>query len=348
MGGLCALLTLSIGYVLASTMQLMLDRARPNSFRIHKSNTTRFGGTGLFIAFIVVVMGALEVRHTDTSDGHVSVFIDTFAGMHLYIAAAAMLISGLLRDVSRESHIALTIALQMVGATYLLLAVVFQNEVNEVSSAAAISYLLLLLFATNSINILDGINGGAGFVSLVALLSVGYVGFQLESSFIVFASSLMIGVIITFLCFNYPYGKVFLGDSGSFLLGFVIGALFVLGINYCDMNPLYVANLLIYPSCEIAVSLVTRGLRLGSLPPSRMFAHLFEPDNYHLHYFLYARFGNRAGLIVGFIYSFFVAVASMCHTNNFALIVNLIMFSAVYAALFAFFKTKGKYLYTQA
>src|SRR5258706_5016992 len=80
----------------------------------------------------------------------------------------------------------------------------------------------------NAINIVDGCNGLAGMVSTLILLALAYVSFQVYDPFLFAASVLLAGSIVGFLVWNYPFGRIFLGDGGAYFVGFMISEISVL------------------------------------------------------------------------------------------------------------------------
>ncbi|HEU0199002.1 MAG TPA: glycosyl transferase, partial [Burkholderiaceae bacterium] len=100
---------------------------------------------------------------------------------------------------------------------------------------------------------------------------------------IVLSSSLMLaGAIAGFLVWNYPFGRIFLGDGGAYFLGFMLGALAILLV---VRNPVVSAwfplLLLAYPLVEVAFSIYRRMVMRGRHPGL--------PDAVHLHQLLYKR-----------------------------------------------------------
>jgi len=95
--------------------------------------------------------------------------------------------------------------------------------------ALFIIFLILIVGTANLYNFMDGINGLAGITGVIAFFLLGVVsasnGFSLDYSQLAFGISL---ATLGFLPFNFPKARVFMGDVGSVLLGFVFGALVLL------------------------------------------------------------------------------------------------------------------------
>jgi UDP-GlcNAc:undecaprenyl-phosphate GlcNAc-1-phosphate transferase len=87
----------------------------------------------------------------------------------------------------------------------------------------------------NSINLLDGVDGlAAGVVAIVGgvlfLAAVNRLGVEPSQSGVILLSSALIGCCLGFLVFNFAPARIFMGDSGSHLLGMLVGIITILGV----------------------------------------------------------------------------------------------------------------------
>jgi len=116
--------------------------------------------------------------------------------------------------------------------------------------------IIVIIFINNAFNLIDGVDGLAGTLGALATLSFGIffaTANELPYAFIAFA---MFGSIVGFLTFNYSPAKIFMGDSGSLVLGLVS---VVLAIKFIELNKINsTANPSFYsaPSIAVAVLLV--------------------------------------------------------------------------------------------
>jgi UDP-GlcNAc:undecaprenyl-phosphate GlcNAc-1-phosphate transferase len=145
--------------------------------------------------------------------------------------------------------------------------------------------LFLLLGATNSLNLIDGMDGLLSSVGLIICLALGVLAVasgQLVAAAVAFA---LAGALLGFLCFNFPPASVFLGDSGSMMIGLTVG---VLAIHSCLKGPATVAlaaptALLTIPIFDTAVAILRRKLTGRSI---------YSPDRGHLHHCLLRRLSD--------------------------------------------------------
>jgi UDP-GlcNAc:undecaprenyl-phosphate GlcNAc-1-phosphate transferase len=85
--------------------------------------------------------------------------------------------------------------------------------------------LLWLVSCTNFVNLIDGLDGLAGSVSLIASAAIAGLAWWNGSAEVCLIATILCGAIVGFLCFNLPPARIFMGDSGSLPLGFLVGAL---------------------------------------------------------------------------------------------------------------------------
>ena len=82
---------------------------------------------------------------------------------------------------------------------------------------------------TSALNATDNMDGLAGGISFVAACMFAFVGIQTQQLGFSAISAVLAGSVLGFLAFNRPPARIFLGDSGSFFLGYALGAIGVMG-----------------------------------------------------------------------------------------------------------------------
>ncbi len=135
---------------------------------------------------------------------------------------------------------------------------------------------------TNAINIIDGYNGLAGGYAVLVLAALAWVAAQVGDAFLMTAALAMIGALLGFLVWNYPRGRIFLGDGGAYLVGFWLAELSVLlVVRHPGVSPWFPLLLLVYPVFETLFSIYRRKVLRGRSPG--------RPDGLHLHHLIYMR-----------------------------------------------------------
>lgn len=128
---------------------------------------------------------------------------------------------------------------------------------------------------TNALNIIDGFNGLAAGVASLCWLAFSLMAWHLADWPLFDLCLLLMVAPLGFLLFNFPLGKIFLGDGGAYTLGFLLAwTAVLLAQRHPDISPW--AGLLIcaYPVIEVLFSIRRRMKRKS---------HIGHPDSLHLH-----------------------------------------------------------------
>ena len=176
--------------------------------------------------------------------------------------------------------------------------------INELNDFVAYPLTLFIgIFMINSFNLIDGIDGLAGIMSIFMLTCFGVVFYLLDDLFLVYLIIILIGTNSGYLRFNLSQKrKVFMGDTGSLILGFFMFFFLLQLINHDhldkveffvqkEMSIWFGLLIFLYPILDSGSVFISR-VRRGNSP--------FTPDNRHIHHFLLNRVGSHkmASLIV--------------------------------------------------
>ena len=128
---------------------------------------------------------------------------------------------------------------------------------------------------TNALNLIDGLDGLAATVSIVILGTFFTVGYQNDDLFMMLISGAFISSLLAFLLFNWHPASIFMGDSGSLTLGFVISMLAIKSLAYLPtISILFVAAI---PILDTLVVMIRRKINGRSM---------FSADRCHIHHIL--------------------------------------------------------------
>lgn len=133
---------------------------------------------------------------------------------------------------------------------------------------------------TNALNLSDGLDGLAGLLSIIILSTLCVIGYEHRDFFIVSTSVSFIAAITVFMWFNWNPAKIFMGDSGSLTLGFVISVLSIKALDY--INPISILFIAAIPILDTLIVMIRR---------KRNGHSMFAPDKLHIHHIL-LRFFN--------------------------------------------------------
>jgi len=135
--------------------------------------------------------------------------------------------------------------------------------------------LFAVLGFTNALNLIDGVDGLAGTISIIILGSLWFIGYQNHDVFLMGLPTLIIPALLAFLIYNWHPAKVFMGDSGSLSLGFVISLLSIRALEY--VSPVVILFLIAIPVIDTFVIISRR--KIYRQP-------VFYPDKNHAHHVL--------------------------------------------------------------
>jgi UDP-GlcNAc:undecaprenyl-phosphate/decaprenyl-phosphate GlcNAc-1-phosphate transferase len=168
---------------------------------------------------------------------------------------------------------------------------------------------VFLIGITNAVNLADGLDGLAGGLVLLCLCAIALFAAMSGSATVAEMALIEAGAVLGFLRFNTHPARIFMGDSGSQMLGFSVGALALLATQG-EASPLSAALpllLLGIPIMDTLAVMLTR-IRAGRSP--------FSADSNHLHHRLLALgFAHREAVLL--IYLMQVALVLLAYFLRF-------------------------------
>jgi len=189
--------------------------------------------------------------------------------------------------------------------------------------------LIVIVGVANAFNLMDGIDGLAAGLAVLGLSAFAIVAFLNNNQFLVLFYLSFIGGLIGFLRFNLASkNKIFMGDSGSLVLGFILvssGILLIQEANYTSNSPVTFAVIVGVLALPVADSLrvYRRRLKNGNSP--------FKADKTHFHHMvLYLGIKHKlASLFIIFISLLLIVMSLVLGTLfslTFMIIINLVVF----------------------
>lgn len=144
---------------------------------------------------------------------------------------------------------------------------------SSVFSLLFFSFCVLVI--TNGSNLIDGANGLLPMSLLMQALCLMYLTYETNDSLNMIRLVYIIVPVIIFMGFNFPWGKIFLGDTGAYFLGFIMSLLTIIIFSEHPEIPTWVAVLILfYPAFELLFSIIRKLIKHKSP---------MDPDPYHLH-----------------------------------------------------------------
>ncbi|UXR78746.1 MULTISPECIES: MraY family glycosyltransferase [unclassified Staphylococcus] len=136
--------------------------------------------------------------------------------------------------------------------------------------------IIWFLAIINAINLIDGLDGLAAGISTIAYVTIAFIAILQGNIFIIMICSVQIGALLGFLAFNFHPAKIFLGDNGALLLGFIIGFVSLLGFkNITFISLFFPVVILAVPFIDTLFAMIRR-VKKGQ--------HIMQADKSHLHH----------------------------------------------------------------
>ena len=205
-----------------------------------------------------------------------------------------------------------------------------------ISIAGSMFFLLALI---NAFNLIDGIDGLSGITGIIIASFYSFVLFKLGYYFYLSISLATIGTLLAFLRFNFSIKrKIFMGDTGSLVIGLVLGLLTLklmavgdaahnsLSFNRSQL-PLFLAGVLFIPTLDTIRVMLLRFTKGVSM---------FKPDRNHIHHIL-IDFGfshRKASFCIGFI-NFIVASIMFYAIQVFTILISLLILISMFFIAFS-------------
>lgn len=240
----------------------------PDKRKVHKELMPRLGGLGIYSGFLLGYM--IFGEHTATMN---SILIGSFV----------LIITGLIDDIKP-----IRARYKLIGQFIAALIVVFYGNIllNDISffgfyyNFGLLAYPITIIFilgCINCLNLIDGLDGLAGGISAIFFLTIGIiaviegrVGLSVIITFVMFGSTL------GFLIHNFHPAKIFMGDSGSMFLGFIIAVITLLGFKTIISTSIIIPLcILIVPILDTVCAILRRLIKGESIA---------TPDKSHFHH----------------------------------------------------------------
>ncbi len=193
----------------------MLDY--PNERKIHKHPIPITGGIGISIAFFLII-----IRNLRFSNQVIGILLGTLI----------LFITGVLDDIYKLPA-RVKLVLQIAAVTVLIL---FGIQVKVIPHGVPFKFFwdcLITYFGVlgiiNAFNYMDGMDGEAAGLAIISGLTLFYISLLNGAQHIYWLAIALVGCCFGFLWYNFPRAKVFLGDNGSTVIGFLLAAIAIAG-----------------------------------------------------------------------------------------------------------------------
>jgi len=296
----------------------------PNDRKVHAKPTPTLGGLAILAGLVAAGVAALSIPQMKE--------LATGSSAPLGIIAAGVVIFALgAVDDMRDLPAPVKLAGQVFASGILFLSGVRMDRVlapsgdlyilgSDVSVLVTVAWLVLMI---NAVNLTDGLDGLAA--GIVAIAASAFFVYTYELNELVDPKSIapiiaigVVGACLGFLRFNFHPARIFMGDSGSMLLGLVLGAATVIGVGYAPPGVNESSVFLAYAPLLIPLSVVALPIAdavLAIIRRARRRRSVFHADKEHLHHRLMdLGHGHRQAVIVMYIWSALAAGTALGFT----------------------------------
>ncbi len=299
---------------------------RPSDRKVHALPTPTLGGLALFLGLVVAGIAASLMPEFRP------LFQDSSELLGIGAGAVVIFALGVVDDL-RPLPAPVKLAGQVFASGILFLSGIKMDFLllpgnDSVSLSEDVSVLVTVFWLVamiNAVNLVDGLDGLAAGICAIAASSFFVYTFELASegglgdapAAPLIAIS-VVGIALGFLRFNFHPASIFMGDSGSMLLGLVLGAATVVGVGQTQLpessSEVFLAYApLLIPGLVVALPLID-GI-LAIVRRARRRRSIFHADKEHLHHRLMdLGHGHRQAVIVMYMWSALAAGAALAFT----------------------------------
>lgn len=269
----------------------------PNERKVHKKPMPLMGGLMMFLGFLFGYM-LFAPQNTQM--------------LAILIASFIVILTGLLDDIkplkAREKLIG-----QLIAASI----ITFYGHIllNDISAFGfyfdfgILAYPLTIIFIIalmNCINFIDGLDGLAAGVSSIFFATIGVIAFLMHNigSLEITLTFIMLGACLGFLIFNFNPSKIFMGETGSMFLGFMIAVVCLVGFKAVTLTSLVVPMLILaIPILDTLFAIIRRVIKHKPI---------YQADKQHLHHqLLNKKFSQRTTVLIIYGVSILFSLASV-------------------------------------
>jgi len=291
----------------------------PDPRKVHKKPIPRLGGVGIYLAFMIAVLFTVDI---------------TQEMLGLLIGGTVIAVVGIVDDF-KNLPAKVKLLGQIIAACIL---VAFDIRIDFISDPFGDFYYLEYLAVpatvfwivglTNTVNLIDGLDGLAAGVSMIAAATILLVALQQGFVLVAVLTAALAGSAMGFLHYNFNPAKIFMGDTGSMFLGFMLAGISIIGAVKSAATIALIVPILALglPILDTTFAIVRR--YRGGVP-------IFKPDRGHLHHrLLDLGFTQRQAVLLMYVISGVLGLSAIALTEVSSSIAIFIILAVIAAVLF--------------
>ena len=253
---------------------------KPDARKVHVRPIPRIGGIGIYAAFMVSIL--VQLTFVDLTPEYMTSLIGLMVGGTIIVAIGII-----------DDYCDLPAKVKLLGQIIAAAVVVIGFDVRiDVITDPLGDYIYLEFLAipatifwivglTNTVNLIDGLDGLAAGVSSIAALTIFLVAMEEGIPPVAMVTIALAGAAMGFLYYNFNPARIFMGDTGSMFLGFMLAGISVVGAVKSAATIALIVPILALglPILDTTFAIVRR---------ARNHRPIFKPDKGHLHHRLLA------------------------------------------------------------
>lgn len=275
----------------------------PDARKVHKGPMPRIGGLAIYCGFMAAILAMLNFAELtqEIANGVIG----------LLLGGTLIVIIGLIDDYKN-----LPAKVKLLGQILAACVVVYFDVRIDVITDPFGDYLYLEYLAapatvfwivglTNTVNLIDGLDGLAAGVSTIASITIMLVALQEDVMIVALFTAALAGAALGFLRYNFNPAKIFMGDTGSMFLGFILAGISVIGAVKCTATIALIVPVLALglPIMDTTFAIIRR--YRGGVP-------IFKPDKGHLHHrLLDLGFSQRQAVLLMYVISALLGLSAV-------------------------------------
>ena len=299
---------------------------KPDARKVHERPIPRIGGIGIYAAFMVSIL--VQLLFVDLTPEYMMSLIGLMVGGTIIVAI------GIIDDYC-DLPAKVKLLGQIIAASVLVIA--FDVRIDFVTDPLG-DFIYLEWFAipatifwivglTNTVNLIDGLDGLAAGVSSIAAVTIFLVAMEEGIPFVAMVTAALAGAAVGFLYYNFNPARIFMGDTGSMFLGFILAGISVVGAVKSAATIALIVPILALglPILDTTFAIVRR---------ARNHRPIFKPDKGHLHHRLLAcGFTQKQAVLLMYVVSALFGLCALALTavsTQAATLIILIVAGAVF------------------
>ncbi len=296
-----ALIAMAISWLLVPLIGKLAFKVgaidKPNQRKVHQKIMPRMGGLAIYLAFFAVVLVVMPLTKE---------LVGLFLGSTILIAI------GIWDDrkdippkVKLLGQIAAAVVAVLFGVRVEFMSSLFSDNAFHLAAFSIPVTIIWIVGITNAVNLIDGLDGLAAGTSIIAAVTMAIVGSTHAQQTMMMLAVILAGATLGFLQHNFHPAKIFMGDTGSMFLGYILSVLAIMGVaksvTFISLiTPILVLGI---PIFDTTFAILRRTLNKKPI---------FKPDKEHLHHcLLNMGLSHRGTVLVIYGINIFLATSGL-------------------------------------